>query len=57
MDTETQARRRAGRMLPHRAEQLRKTADEPDAIEVETETGEVAPSGGADQTDQGKTPG
>ena len=37
MDSETKARRRAARMLRHRAGQLRKTADELDAIAAEIE--------------------
>jgi hypothetical protein len=57
MDSETMVRRRAGRKLRHRAAQLRKTADELDAIAVQIETGEAAPREGADQTDQGKTAG
>ena len=36
-DNETKARRRAARMLRHRAGQLRKTADELDAIAAEIE--------------------
>ncbi len=35
MDSRTKARRRAGRMLRHRAAQLRKTADELDALAAE----------------------
>ncbi len=55
MDSETMVRRRAGRKLRHRAAQLRKTADELDAIAVEIETGSNAPRERADQTDQGNS--
>ena len=51
IDTETNARRRAGRMLRHRAAQLRKTADELDAIAVEVETGSNETAKQAGSTD------
>ncbi len=38
MDSETKARRSAGRKLRHRAAQLRKLADELDAVAVELES-------------------
>ena len=51
MDSKTTTRHRAGRMLRHRAKQLRKMADELDAIAVEIETGSNAPRERADETD------
>ena len=45
MDSRTKARRRAGRMLRHRAAQLRKTADELDALAAELERGPGAAEG------------
>ncbi len=50
MDSETKARRRAGRMLRHRAAQLRKTAAELDAVAAEIETGALVPGEQADKT-------
>ena len=46
MDSDTKARRRAGRMLRHRVAQLRKTADELDAVAAEIE-------GAPEQPDEG----
>ena len=47
MDSETRARRRAGRKLRHRAAQLRKVATELEAVAVEIETGQLYQSSAA----------
>ncbi len=57
MDTATKARRRAGRMLRHRAAQLRKTADELDEIAAEVETGSNAPSECVDKNEASRRVG
>ena len=47
MDSETRARRRAGRKLRHRAAQLRKVATELEAVAAEIETGQLYQSSSA----------
>lgn len=51
MDSETKARRQAARKLRHRAAQLRKMADELDAIAAAIEASATGPSEQADKTD------